>query len=147
MSNAYPAGMRLAAILIFSIALFGAGALLGQDTSAKKFAGTWEARFNGDVFCVLKIQSGDKLSGSMSAVDIGVDKDGNLSSAQAKDERFPILRPSIEDNSLTFEWTDDPQEEPLKFEMKMTGKQEAQLRFVSAPEGIKIKPFTFTRRD
>jgi hypothetical protein len=139
--------MKLAAILIFSIALLGAGALLGQDTSAKKFAGTWEARFNGDVFWVLKIQSGDKLTGSMSAVDIGVDKDGNLSSAEAKEEEFPILRPTIENESLNFEWTDDPGEDPLKFEMKMTGKQEAQLRFVTPPEGLKIKPFTFTRRD
>src|ERR1039458_3449215 len=57
--------MRLAAIL------FSVVALLGQDTPAKKFTGTWEARFNGAVFCVLKIQSGDKLTGSMSAVDIG----------------------------------------------------------------------------
>jgi hypothetical protein len=133
--------MKLAAIL------FTVVALLGQDTPAKKFTGTWEARFNGAVFCVLKIQPGDKLTGSMSAVDIGVDGEGNLSSAQAKDEEFPILRPSIENDSLTFDWTDDPNEDPLKFEMKLTGKQEAQLRFVTAPEGVKIKPFTFTRRD
>jgi hypothetical protein len=133
--------MRLAAIL------FSVVALLGQDTPAKKFTGTWEARFNGAVFCVLKIQSGDKLTGSMSAVDIGVDGEGNLSSAQAKDEEFPILKPNIENDSLTFEWTDDPNEDPLKFEMKLTGKQEAQLRFVTMPEGVKIKPFSFTKRD
>jgi len=133
--------MRLAAIL------FSAVALLGQDTPAKKFTGTWEARFNGSVFCVLKIQSGDKLTGAMSAVDIGVDGEGNLSSAQAKDEVFPILKPNVENDSLTFEWTDDPNEDPLKFEMKLTGKQEAQLRFVTTPEGVKIKPFTFMKRD
>ena len=133
--------MRLAAIL------FSVVALLGQDTPTKKFTGTWEARFNGAVFCVLKIQSGDKLTGSMSAVDIGVDGEGNLSSAQAKDEEFPILKPNIENDSLTFEWTDDPNEDPLKFEMKLTGKQEAQLRFVTMPEGVKIKPFSFTKRD
>jgi hypothetical protein len=133
--------MRLAAIL------FSVVALLGQDTPAKKFTGTWEARFNGAVFCILKIQSGDKLTGSMSAVDIGVDGEGNLSSAQAKDEEFPILKPNIENDSLTFEWTDDPNEDPLKFEMKLTGKQEAQLRFVTTPEGVKIKPFSFIKRD
>ncbi len=133
--------MRLAAIL------FSVVALLGQDTPAKKFTGTWEDRFNGAVFCILKIQSGDKLTGSMSAVDIGVDGEGNLSSAQAKDEEFPILKPNIENDSLTFEWTDDPNEDPLKFEMKLTGKQEAQLRFVTTPEGVKIKPFSFIKRD
>ena len=133
--------MRIAAILFFMFGLFG------QDRPEKKFTGTWEARFNGDVFCVLKIQPGDKLTGSMSSVDIGVDKDGNLSSAQACDEEFPILKPSIENDSLMFEWTDDPTEDPLKFEMKLTGKQEAQLRFVTAPEGVKIKPFTFTKRN
>src|ERR1700722_9546484 len=115
--------MRLAAALCLTFAL------LGQDTPAKKFAGTWEARFNGAVFCVLKIQPGDKLTGSMSAVDIGVDGEGNLSSAQAKEEEFPILRPSLGNDSLIFEWTADPNEDPLKFEMKLTGKQEAQLRF------------------
>jgi hypothetical protein len=83
----------------------------------------------------------------MSAVDIGVDGEGNLSSAQAKDEEFPILKPNIENDSLTFEWTDDPNEDPLKFEMKLTGKQEAQLRFVTTPEGVKIKPFSFIKRD
>jgi hypothetical protein len=31
--------------------------------------------------------------------------------------------------------------------MKMTGDHEAQLKFVTTPEGVKIKPFTFTRRD
>ncbi len=130
-----------------AVILFSVVALLGQQTPATKFTGTWEARFEGAVFCVLKIQSGEKLTGSMTGVDIGVDNDGNLSSAQAQDEEFPILKPSIENDGLTFEWTDDPNEAPLKFEMKITGKQEAQLRFVTTPEGVKIKPFTFTRRD
>lgn len=127
--------------------LFSAVALLGQNTPAQKFTGTWEARFNGAVFCVLKIQSADKLTGSMTGVDIGVDNDGNLTSAQPRDEEFPILKPSLENDSLTFEWTDDTDEPPLKFEMKLAGKQDAQLRFVTPPEGVKIKPFTFTRRD
>ena len=95
----------------------------------------------------MKIQTGDKLAGWMSSVDIDVDEDGNLRSAQAKDAEFPIVRPSIENGSLTFEWNDDPNEAPLKFEIKMTGDREAQLKFVTTPEGVKIKPFTFTRRD
>jgi hypothetical protein len=131
--------MKLAAIL------FSAALLLGQDTPAKKFAGTWEARFNGAVFCVLKIQPGEKLTGSMTSVDIGVDNEGNLTTAEAKDEVFPILKPAIETDTLTFEWTDDPKEDPLKFEMKLTGKQQAQLRFVTMPEGVKVKPFNFTK--
>jgi hypothetical protein len=31
--------------------------------------------------------------------------------------------------------------------MKLTGNQQAQLRFVTTPDNVKIKPFTFTRRD
>jgi hypothetical protein len=133
--------MKLAAIL------FSAIAVLAQNTSATKFTGTWEARFNGAVFCVLKVQSGEKLAGSMTGVDLGVDNDGNLTSAQAKDEEFPIVKPSIENDSLTFEWTDDSNEPPLKFELKLTGNHEAQLRFLTLPEGVKIKPLIFTRRD
>jgi hypothetical protein len=131
--------MKLAAILL------SAALLLGQESSAKKFTGTWEARFNGAVFCVLKIQPGDKLTGTMTSVDIGVDNEGNLTTAEGKDETFPILKPAIENESLTFEWTDDPNEDPLKFELKLTGKQEAQLRFVTTPDGVKIKPFTFAK--
>jgi hypothetical protein len=131
--------MKPAVLLLLAVAL------LGEDTSSKNFAGTWEARFHGAVFCVLKIQPGEKLTGTMTSVDIGVDNEGNLTTAEAKDEAFPILKPAIENDSLTFEWTDDPNEDPLKFEMKLTGKQEAQLRFVTAPEGVKIKPFSFTK--
>jgi hypothetical protein len=133
--------MKLAAILLSAIAL------LAQNASTEKFAGTWEARFDGTVFCVLKIQSAGKLTGSMTGVDIGVDNDGNLNSAQAEDQEFPILKPAIENDTLTFEWSDDPNEPPLKFEMKLTGNQQAQLRFVTTPDNVKIKPFTFTRRD
>jgi hypothetical protein len=133
-------GMKPAVLLLLAFAV------LGQDTPAKNFTGTWEARFNGAVFCVLKIQPGDKLTGTMTSVDIGVDNEGNLTTAEGKDEAFPILKPAIENDSLTFEWTDDPNEDPLKFEMKLTGKQEAQLRFVTTPEGVKVKPFTFAKR-
>jgi hypothetical protein len=71
--------MKLAAILL------SAALLLGQEPSAKKFTGTWEARFHGAIFCVLKIQPGDKLTGTMTSVDIGVDNEGNLTTAEAKD--------------------------------------------------------------
>ena len=132
--------MKLATILLSAIVLFG------QPTATQKFSGIWEARFKGDVFCVLKIQTGDKLGGTMSSVDINVDEDGNLQSAQAKDTEFPILRPSIESDKLIFEWTDNPDEAPLKLELKITGEKEAQLRIVEPPEGVKIKPFMFTKR-
>ena len=133
--------MRLGTILLL------AAALLGQDSPSKKFTGTWEARFNGAVFCVLKIQTDEKLAGSMSSVDIDVDEDGNLRSAQAKNEEVAILRPNIENDNLHFEWNDDPNEKPLKFEMTITGNGQAELRFLTTPEDVKIKPFKFTRRD
>jgi hypothetical protein len=131
--------MKPAVLLLLAVAL------LGEDASSKNFTGTWQARFHGAVFCVLKIQPGDKLTGTMTSVDIGVDNEGNLTTAEAKDEVFPTLKPAIENDTLIFEWTDDPNEDPLKFEMKLTGKQEAQLRFVTMPEGVKIKPFSFTK--
>ena len=81
----------------------------------------------------------------MSAGDIEVDEDSNLRSARATDNAAPILRPGVENDSLIFEWNDDPQDQPLKFELKITGKQEAELRFVTTPNGAKIKPLTFTR--
>jgi hypothetical protein len=133
-------GMRPGATLLF------AAVLLGQD-SAAKFPGTWEARFKGAVFCVLKIESGERLAGTMSAVDIDIDEEGNLTSAEAKDDVFPILLPSIENNHLRFEWSDDPSEEPLKFEFAITANGQAELTLLTTPEGAKIKPFKFTRRD
>jgi hypothetical protein len=133
--------MRLATFLLSAIAL------LGQDNSAQKFIGTWEARFNGAVFCVLKIPAGDKLAGTMSSIDISIDEEGNLRSAEAGDGEFAILQPRIENGSLLFEWTDNPDEPPLKLELKITGKQEAELRFVAPPDGATIKPFQFKKRD
>lgn len=73
----------------FAAIVLSAALLLGQDPSSKKFAGTWEARFNGAVFCVLKIQLGEKLTGTMTSVDIGVDNAGNLIKAEStKRSRF-----------------------------------------------------------
>jgi len=135
----------------FSLLLFPlfSVCILANDAPAKKFAGTWEAKFNGSTFCVLKIQAGDsaQISGSMTGVDINVDDEGNLRSVEARSDEFPILRPALESGNLRFEWSDDSGEAPLKFELKVTGDREAQLTFLSVPEGMKIKPLVFTKTD
>jgi hypothetical protein len=129
------------------LALFYTLPTSAQEDTAKKFAGTWEAQFNGAVFSVLKIQANGKITGSLSAGNIEVDIEGNLRSAAATEDEFPILGARIENDSLIFEWNDDdPNDPPLKFELKLMGEQKALLHFLTTPNDAKIKPFALVRR-
>jgi len=119
--------------------------LCAQGQPEEKFAGTWEGGFNGSVFVVLKIHINGEITGSMSNFNLEVDEKGNVSSAEAIDGESPILKTRAQDDSLTFEWNTDPKEAPLKFELKATGAQAAQLRLLDTGD-VKIKPFNMTKR-
>lgn len=131
---------------LFALLLLAPLVASAQDNPAKKFAGTWEARFNGAVFSILKIEAGEKISGAFSPGNIDVDEQGNLRSATATGAEAPILRPSVEEGVLRFDWSGDPNDEPLRLELKLTGASQAELRFLKTPGDLKINPLSFTRR-
>jgi len=111
----------------------------------QKFAGVWEARFKGEVFMTLKLEAGDPISGSLSGGSISVNDDGDLTAASGGGKELPILNPKVDGNKLSFEWKED-EDETLKFEMRLTADGEAQLQFMDAPEGLRIKPIPIRRK-
>ena len=121
----------------------------GADTAAgeaKKYAGAWEAKFDGTVFSVLKVQAdGGSITGSLKAGNVGVDRDGNLISAEPAEGEYPLIGPRIANGALLFEWTDDSADEPLKFEFRLTSSGTGELKFLTTPGNARIKPFVYAR--
>jgi len=120
--------------------------LIAQDTDAqKKFAGTWEAKFRDKVICTIRVKAGDPISGETAACSIDVDENGDLKepdSTDRPDEPSPMLNPKLQGDTLTFEEKDG--DDVLKFEMKVVGDGQAELRIVNSP--VPLKPIHFTRK-
>jgi hypothetical protein len=137
--------MMLISALITGLAL---PPLWAQDSkSQQRFAGTWEAKYKGTVFCTIKLEAGERISGSTVACNIRVDENGDLmepDSAGNSDKPSPILNPGIHGDTLSFEVKDDDDEEQIKLEMQLTGEGQADVRFIDTP--TKIKPIHFTRK-
>ncbi|HKX00097.1 MAG TPA: hypothetical protein VJN43_20315 [Bryobacteraceae bacterium] len=113
----------------------------GQDSQAQKaFAGTWEGKFKGKVFCVLELETSAAISGTFSPGRISVDNDGEITEAEPSTppgSSFPILHPKLQNSKLSFEWKEDDDQEVLRFEMKLIGQAEAELQFVGVDNPIK----------
>jgi hypothetical protein len=136
-------------LLVLSMIAGVPAVLSAQDNQAQKaFAGTWEGKFKGAVFCVLKLEAGEKIAGTLSPGQITVNDDGDITDAQQSEpepsgKELPILNPRIEDGKLSFDWK-DTDDDTSKFELKITGEGEAELRLIGA--GDHIKPIVLRRR-
>jgi len=119
----------------------------GQNTkSARRFAGSWEARFNGEVICTIRIQTGKQMSGGMHACRLNVNEEGYLvqsDQADLFDAPSPLHEMKIVGDTLSFVEHDEG-EKPLKMSLRLLSEGEAELRFVDAP--IQIKPIRFERK-
>jgi hypothetical protein len=120
--------------------------LAGQDSEAqKKFAGTWEAKFKDKVICTLRLRAGDQISGETADCTINVDANGDLQEPESGDHPdtpSPILNPKVQGDTLTFEEKDG--DDVLKFEMKLVGDGQAELKLLDTP--VAVKPIHFARR-
>jgi hypothetical protein len=111
----------------------------------KKFAGTWEAKFKDQVICTIRIKAGEPISGETADCSISVDENGDLKepeSGGSPDEPSPMFNPKVEGGTLRFEEKDG--DDVLKFEMKLVGDGQAELRILDAP--IAVKPIHFARK-
>ena len=130
--------------IAFCSALFSAALWSQEDTAEQgRFAGTWQAKFNGSVFLTLRLEAGARMSGVLSTGRITVDKDGELTQAEPSPEgkESDIMHARFPAGSLTFEIEDDG--EVTKFEMRITAASKAELRFLGQP--VKIKPIPLDR--
>jgi hypothetical protein len=120
--------------------------LAAQDVEAqKKFAGTWEAKFKDKVICTIALTAGEPISGETGGCSISVDENGDLQepeSTEPSDKRSPMINPKLHGDTLTFE--DKDNDDVIKFEMKLVGDGQAELRILDSP--VPIKPIHFTRK-
>jgi len=120
--------------------------LAAQDTDPqKKFAGTWEAKFRDKVICTIRLTPGDPISGETAACNINIDENGDLrepDSTQNSDQVSPMLNPKLHGDTLTFDEQDG--DDVLKFEMKVVGDGQADLKILDSP--IPVKPIHFARK-
>ena len=139
--------MRQYSLLVFWLAICGSRLLPAQDAgSQQRFAGTWEARFKEKVICTITLETGKTVAGAMHACQINVNSDGELieagASQDSEDKPDPILNPKIRGHVLAFEVQDD--EQPLKFELKLTGAAQSELQILNAP--APVKPIHFQKK-
>lgn len=139
--------MRSATLAALGLLLFCAIAAADDSSAAAPFAGVWEGKYKDTVYCVLKVTPGDSISGSMSVGQIDTEEDGELKSAgPASGDEHPLVKAHVEDGKLLFGWNDDANEQPIDFELKITGPGQAELRFLSTPPGVKIKPLKLEKK-
>jgi hypothetical protein len=129
----------VAACLVF---LLGVGA----PAQPAKFAGTWEAAHEGKIFLVLKIQAGQKISGTLNAGSIHLNDEGELIEASpVEDREAPFFFAKAEGDKLEFDYQDQGDDEIMHFELKLTGDNAGELRIVD--EHIpKMKPFRLHKK-
>ena len=121
--------------------------IAAADTDPQqRFAGTWEAKFKGTVFCTIKLKAGERISGATYACRIHVNANGDLvepDPAEGADTPAPILDPVIDGDTLSFEMSDDG-DGRIKLTLTLTGDGVADLHFLNAP--VEIKPIRFQRK-
>lgn len=147
-----PARLSLAvAIVLFLASAFAlAGGEPRQNQTRKalatdKFAGTWQATFNGKVFMTLWLKTASgKLEGTMSNGTMALDKDGNIAEADVQPGSKPIDIESVKGNSLYFSSKTD---HPLKLAFTLKDKTHAALTILNTlPPGSPVpKPIAMVR--
>ena len=118
---------------------------LGAPAQPAKFAGTWEAAKEGKVFLVLKIQAGQRISGTLNAGNITLSEEGELIEAgPVEDREAPFFFAKAEGDKLEFDYQDQG-DEITHFELKLTGDGAGELRIID--EHIpKMKPFRLRKK-
>jgi hypothetical protein len=119
---------------------------LGAPAQPARFAGTWEAATAGKVYLVLKIQTGQRISGTMNAGSIKLSDEGELLEATpVEDREAPFFFAKADGDKLEFDYQDQGDDEIMHFELKLTGDAAGELRIVD--EHLpKMKPFRLRKK-
>jgi hypothetical protein len=102
-----------------------------KPNGKERFAGTWNARFQGNTFATLKLSVKDnQVTGSMTGANINLDKNGNLTSAQASDDQGEISNAKLVGDALLFETKNEDTGEVINWKMRLTNEHEGELLLV-----------------
>ena len=114
-------------------------------TNAKQFVGVWKATFQGNAFMTIALTTEkDKLVGTMSHANIEVNKDGELTKAEASDGEDPIADLRVNGNILriTIKTTDG---DSIQSGLTLTAADEAELQMLVPPDVPTPKPWKLKR--
>lgn len=99
-----------------------------NPTGKQRFAGTWNAKFQGNTFATLKLLVKDnQVTGSMSGANINLDKDGNLTSAEATDDEGQISDVKLTGDALLFTTKNEDAGDVINWKMRLTSEREGEL--------------------
>lgn len=99
-----------------------------KPTGKQRFAGTWNAKFQGNTFTTLKLLVKDNLvSGSMTGANINLDKDGNLTSAEQTADESQISNVKLTGDTLSFTTKNADSDEVINWKMRLTNEHEGEL--------------------
>ena len=102
-----------------------------SKTPVQRFAGTWNAKFQGKTFSTLKLLLKDnQVAGSMTGANINLDKDGNLTSAEGTDDEDQIRDVKLTGDALSFTTKSEDTGEVINWKMRLTNEHEGELLLV-----------------
>jgi hypothetical protein len=114
-------------------------------TNAKQFVGVWRATFQGHPFMTIALTiDKDKLVGTISHADIEVNKDGELTKAEASDGESPISDAQVKGNILRIT-TKSSDGDSIRSGLTLTAADEAELQMLVPPDVPTPKPWNFKR--
>ena len=121
-----------------------------KPTGTQRFAGTWNAKFQGNTFTTLKLLVRDNhLTGSMTGANINMDKEGNLTSAQETDDEGQISDVRLTGDTLLFTTKNEDTGEAINWKMRLNNEHEGELLLVVPEPHVGIptpRPWKITRQ-
>jgi hypothetical protein len=138
----------LAGLLVVIACSLTQSALALDTTDAnKQFVGTWQAQFQGKSFLTIKLDElNGKLTGTISRVQVQLDQNGELTSAQSQDGDDTISDTNVSGKVLHFTSRDANGQDATQYEMELSTAGESELIFVGQPSGTQVpKPWKLTK--
>jgi beta-lactamase regulating signal transducer with metallopeptidase domain len=140
----------LTLLIVTCLAVSGVSIQVAQPTSTdadlQQFVGTWHAHFNGKTFLTINLEKQQgKLTGTVSHIDIQVDKDGELTSAEEHEGSNPIVEAKLTGGTLLITTKEEDSDDTIQCEMKLTGSDQAELRILAPPDVPTPKPWKLQR--
>ncbi len=136
-------------ILIFVISSIAPAQDFAPATAdnARQFIGTWKASFQGHQFLTVTLSAdGTRLVGTVSHVDIEVDKAGELTKADPTEGADPIAKLRVSGDTLRIAVkSGDDSDGPIESEIKLVGADEADFRLVVPPDVPAPRPWRLQR--
>jgi len=130
-------------------------AMAAAPEDAARFAGTWEAKFQGQTFVTVTLRSKEgKVSGNVSRLSLEIDASGNLTAASALEGKDEIAETTPQGNVLHLatkakgkvDTASGESDESIQYHMTLTAGNEAELQIAGAPPGMSApKPWKLER--